>query len=214
MKRKLSFILNIIIFILTIIASIIMFTGFKFMHGVEPVLESSKIGMFRFFTVDSNLFMGITAIVFAIYERKNKDIPKWLYILKLMATSGVFLTFVTVFAYLGPISKDGIISMIQNSNLLFHLLIPLLSMITFILFENSRKLVLKDSLYSIVPTALYGLFYTINILIHMEDGKVDFKYDWYWFVQNGVWTAFIVVPIILLISYLIGFILWKLNHRK
>lgn len=32
-----------------VIASIIMFTGIKFMYGAEPVLESTTLGMFRFF---------------------------------------------------------------------------------------------------------------------------------------------------------------------
>ena len=51
---KISLAINICIFIFTILASIIMFTGFKFMHGTDIVLESTKLGMFRFFTVDSN----------------------------------------------------------------------------------------------------------------------------------------------------------------
>ena len=37
-----SLILNLIVFILSVMASIMMFTGFKFMHGYEPVLETRK----------------------------------------------------------------------------------------------------------------------------------------------------------------------------
>ena len=57
-KVKISFIINIIIVICTIIASIMMFTGFRFMSGDEIVLEASRLGMFKFFTVDSNLFIA------------------------------------------------------------------------------------------------------------------------------------------------------------
>ena len=63
---KISLAINIIIVVFTIAASIIMFTGFKFMHGYETVLESTKIGMLRFFTVDSNIFMGIVALMLGI----------------------------------------------------------------------------------------------------------------------------------------------------
>ena len=63
-----SLFINIIIFLLVVIASIIMFTGFRFMFGHEIALESTKLGMFRFFTVDSNIFMGIIAFVFSINE--------------------------------------------------------------------------------------------------------------------------------------------------
>ena len=214
-KLKISIILNSIIVLFTIIASIMMFTGFKFSNGQEPILETTKLGMFKFFTVDSNLLMGIVSLIFVIYEikviKKNKDIPRNVYILKLMSTTAVALTFVVVFLYLGPISEGGILSMIRNSNLFFHFLIPIFSIITFIVFEKTDKLKYRYSFWGLVPTLVYGIFYTTNILIHMENHKVAPTYDWYWFVQNGVWTAVIVLPIIILMTYVISFIIWKFN---
>ena len=223
MKRnkslKISLVLNIIIFLMVIAASIIMFTGFRFMKGSEPVLETTKLGMFRFFTVDSNIFMGLIALLFALHEvkvlkKKEKDIPRTYYILKLMATTGVGLTFLVVFAYLGPISKGGLPVLLRNSNLFFHLLIPVLSMFTFILFERNDKLSFKYSFYGLIPMLLYAVYYIINILFHMRNGYVSPKYDWYWFVQEGVWTAFIVFPIIVLITYTISVVLWRINRKK
>ena len=189
------------------------------MNGYEPVLESAKIGMLRFFTVESNIFMGIVALIFAINEikllkGKIKDISTKIYILKLMSTTAVGLTFFVVFAYLGPISKGGIPSMLMNSNLFFHLVIPVLSMINFIFFEKTDKLKLRYVISGIIPTFLYEIYYLGNVLIHMEEGKVSPTYDWYWFVQNGVWTAVIVAPMILVISYIISLILWKFNKMK
>ena len=214
MKNKTSLILNIIITILTIFASFIMFTGIKITHGAEPILETTRLGMFKFFTVDSNMLMGFMALIFVILQLRNKEITKNMYRLKLMATTAVTLTFIIVFAYLGPISPEGIKSMLQNSNLFFHLIIPVLSIITFIVFERTDKLKLKDTLYGILPTGIYGILYTSNILLHVENGKVSPIYDWYWFVQNGVITALIVAPIIIIMTYIISLILWKLNKRR
>ena len=218
-NKKISIILNIIIFISTILASIIMFTGFKFMFAYDIVLESSRLGMLKFFTVESNIFMGIVAIIFAIKEiesskNKIKEIPLKYYILKLMSTSSVSLTFFVVFAYLGPISKDGIPSMLMNSNLFFHLIIPVLSIITFIFFEKTDKIKYKHIIYGIIPTFLYEIYYLINVLSHIENGKVSPLYDWYWFIQNGIWTALIVAPLMLIISYIITIILWKINKKS
>ena len=213
MKKK-SLILNIIIVLLTIFASILMFTGIKITHAAEPILETTKLGMFKFFTVDSNIFMGLTSLLFIIKEIKSEEITKTMFRLKLMSTTAVSLTFVIVFTYLGPISKDGIISLLQNSNLFFHLVIPVLSIITLILFERTNKLKFKDTLYGIIPTIIYATFYLINIIIHIENGKVSPVYDWYWFVQNGLKTAIIVAPMIILISYIISLILWKLNRKE
>ena len=71
---KISLVINLIIVLFTIIASIIMFTGIKIMEG-EPILETTKLGMFKFFTVDSNLLVIIqyssdahTTLVSSIYD--------------------------------------------------------------------------------------------------------------------------------------------------
>ena len=216
---KISLLLNSVIVLLTILASIIMFTGFKFMRETEPVLELTRLGMLKFFTVESNLFMGVVALLFVIEERniqkkKTKEIRASMYITKLVSTTAVGLTFFVVFAYLGPISKDGILSLLKNSNLFFHLMIPGLSMITFICFEKTDKISFRHTALTILPTILYGFYYLINVLIHMENGKVSPIYDWYWFVQYGVWTSIIVIPTILFITYIIGIILWGLNRKK
>ena len=55
---KESIIINILTFILTLAGCIIMFTGFKFMYGTGPALETTKFGVFKFFTVDSNVFIS------------------------------------------------------------------------------------------------------------------------------------------------------------
>ena len=218
-KLKISLAINFIVFVLVVISSIIMFTGFKFMHGTEIILESTKLGMLRFFTVESNIFVGIISLIFAINEinvmkGKKKEISKRNYILKLMATTAVGLTFFVVFAYLGPIATTGISSLLMNSNLFFHLIIPVLSILNFVLFEKTDKINFKCTFYGIVPTAIYGYYYLFNVLIHMENGIVSPIYDWYWFVQYGVWTAIIVVPIIFLITYIISCVLWRVNKIK
>ena len=220
-KRNLaiSIILNFLIVIMTIAATIMMFTGFRFMHGYEIILETTKLGMLKFYTVQSNILMGVTSFLFLIKEikmikNKSYEIPTFLYVLKLISTTSVTLTFFIVFTYLGPISKDGIPSMLMNSNLFFHLLIPLTSIICFIFFEKTNKLVFKSTMYGLSLTLIYAIYYLVNALIHVENGKVSPIYDWYWFVQNGVWTAIIVVPVIFIITYIISLLLWKTNKTK
>ena len=215
---KISLVINLIIVLFTIIASIIMFTGIKIMEG-EPILETTKLGMFKFFTVDSNLLMGIVSLIFVIKEKallegKIDEIPVSLYIMKLVSTVGVALTFLVVFCYLGPIASGGLISLLKNGNLFFHLLIPLLSIINFIFFERTDKLKFKYSFIGILTALVYAIFYLINVLIHIENGKVSPMYDWYWFVQGGLWQAIIVLPLMLVITYIISLLLWKFNRKR
>ena len=216
---KISLCLNTLITLMTLFATITMFIGFRYMHSYDIVLDVKGLGVLKFFTVQSNIFMGLIAFIFSIKEievirGKNKDISLIYYILKLIGTVSVGLTFFIVFTYLGPISKDGIPSMLMNSNLFFHLLIPVISILNFTLFEKTNKLRFKHTFYGTILTLIYGMYYLINILIHTENGKVSTIYDWYWFVQNGVWTALFVIPLIFLITYLISLVLWRLNKLK
>ena len=216
-KIKISLVLNIIIVVFTIIACIIMFTGFKFMEG-DLILETTKIGMFKFFTVDSNIFMGLVAFIFSIQEikllkGKISEISLKTYILKLMGTVSVALTFFTVFCYLGQIVEGGVFRLLKNSNLFLHLIIPVLSIVNFCIFEKTDRLKFKFTFLGILPTILYAIFYLTNILIHLENGRVSTKYDWYWFMQGGIWQMFIVPPFMLLVTYIISVGLWRINKK-
>ena len=218
-RIKISYILNIIIVFLVVLASIIMFAGINYMHAEDPVYEANKFFMMKYFTVDSNMLMGIASLVFLIEERKllkdsRKSINPSFYIFKLVATVSVSLTFLTVFLYLGPGSSGGIASMLTNSNLFFHLIIPVLSIISFVYFERTNKIDKKYIKYGLIPTLIYAIFYISNVLIHVENFEVSTKYDWYWFVQNGLWTALIVVPLMILFTYLISYTLYLLNHKR
>ena len=216
-KIKLALIFNIIIVIMTVFASIAMFCGFKFMSGYDLVLESNKLGMFRFFTVQSNLFMGIVSLIFAIKEYKylkdDKEISISSYVLKMVATVSVALTFIVVFTYLGPVVKGGLAALLMNSNLFFHLFIPVFSIITFVFLENDKKINFKYTIYGFVPTFLYEIYYLTNILVHMENNSVSPEYDWYYFVRNGVSSALIIAPIMLVVTYIITVVIWFANKK-
>ncbi len=222
MKKKniiISIIFNSLIILCFIFASIIVFTGFEFMHGQGIELEPTMKNMLKFFTVDSNIFMFVVAIIFLVYDvlllkKKIKKIPKKIYILKLMSTSGVSLTLTVVILYLQWIVKGGLWTLLMNSNLFLHLIIPVLSIITFVFFEKSKELKFKDTFYGLVPMGLYGLFYITNVLVHTHHWEVSPKYDFYYFVYNGVWKLFIVLPIILALNYLISYLLYRFNRVK
>ena len=67
-KMKVSFIINIILSILTVNAILMCITGFKFMHGSEPYPELIAVPIYSYYTVQSNVFMGIVSFVFANRE--------------------------------------------------------------------------------------------------------------------------------------------------
>ena len=217
-KIIISVIINICIAITTLIMIILGYAGIKFTSGCESY-EATGMPIFKFFTVQSNMLMGIVALIFAIKEiqllkGKITQIPIQHYIAKMAATTAVGLTFLVVFAYLGPVSKGGLLALLQNSNLFLHLIIPVVSILTFILFERTSIIKRKHTIYGLVSTVLYAIYYVINLSFHIENGKVSPVYDWYKFVQNGIWTVIIVLPMMLLVTYIITLIIWKINNIK
>ena len=62
-KQKISFILNCLIFVFTVFATISMMIGFDFMSGTR-VLSSTSFKAFKYFTVDSNVIAGCVSFFF------------------------------------------------------------------------------------------------------------------------------------------------------
>ena len=217
-KIKISYILNIIISILVLLSLLIMLTGFKFM-GNDLVLTATKIEAFKFFTVDSNILIGIISLIMGIYEYKvirgkKENMPDYIYTLKLIGTISVMLTFLVTTLYLAPSIKNGYYVLYKNANLFFHLVIPLLSLISFIFFEKNNKIKFKYTFLSLLPIIIYGIFYTINILLHIDNGSISTKYDFYLFAQGGINTIVFVFLGILISSYLVTLLIWYLNKKN
>lgn len=217
-NAKISLIFNVIIAVFVIFATISMYTGFEFM-GHATMLVEDGINMLQFYTVQSNLLMGIMAVVYAVYDvllLKNRisKIPAIVSLLKLMFTVGVSVTLLTVVLYLTPITGGNAAALYMNSNLFFHTLVPILAIITFLCFEKTKSIRFRYVSLCLIPTILYGVYYAINAFVHMVDGKVPYKYDWYLFAQGGVWMTIGVFAMMLTFAYLISVTLWKLNRIK
>lgn len=218
-KIKLSLILNIIIFILVLIGLVFMITGFRFM-GEDKLLVAKNIEAFKFFTVDSNLLMGLAALIYVIYQlliekKKIKEMPKIVSIIKFVATVSVSLTFAIVLFYLAPFSDYEFFDFYTNSNLFFHLFVPVLSIITFACFEKKYEINNKAILWGFVPILIYSTYYMIGAYSHVADGKVTEGYDWYGFLKNGAsFTSALVVFVIMIVTtYLIIFTLKTANSK-
>ena len=216
-KIKISLILNIINIIFILFATIAMITNFRFMTN-EGVLEIPGVNALQFFTVDSNLLLGISSIIMVVYEvlllnGKITSIPKYVYLFKFISTVATTLTMMTVVVLLGPIAPTGYFSLFINSNFFFHLVSPLLGVISYVFFENHNLMNKKEILYGLLPTFLYGIYYTTNVLIHMENGKVPPANDWYGFAQGGVVSIIIYVVLMFGTSLLFSFLLYFGNKK-
>lgn len=210
MKKAIAF--NIAIFVLVIVAVIWMMTDNS---GLS--LTARKIQALRYFTVDSNILMGISAAFMAVAQiqvvkGKRKNIPTALYVFKLASTVGVAVTMLVTVFYLGFVIPTGFFSLFYHSNFIMHLAVPVLSIVVFVLYEKTTSIALKHNLFSYIPLVLYGIYYAIATFSHMKNGVIEKGYDWYQFFQLGTQSVLLVYPFFAGFTFLLSYALWKLNR--
>ena len=222
MKRTISLILNGLIFMLVSFATISMIFGFNFMSRSEEVraFTAANLSAFKYYTVDSNVLGGLLALVYVCFEialakGKITRLPKLLHLLRLASATGLTLTMLVTAIFLIPQFGDYWYILYIDNNFFFHLIVPLLSIITFIFFEpDTKDISLKDSLFGIITMATYAVFYTINIIAHLGNGHPLKDYDWYGFLGDKLTNAIIAIPAMLLITWGISLSLWILNRKR
>ena len=177
-------ILNIVIVIFTVIGIILMLTS----KAEEGALQSSGLENFKFYTVLTNVFCGIVALIYLVSIFAKKGIEK-MAALKLAAVCGVAITFAVVAFMFGPLY--GFLQFYKRGTLYFHLLLPVTAMVEFILVRR-KKIPFSYTVIAAVPTLLYAIGYLLNILINGIGGAWPDTNDFYGFLSWG-WPVGIVI---------------------
>ncbi len=165
-------IINITIIILVTAGLILMFTN----KDTGTGLMSRGFGNLKYYTVLSNLFAGIAALVSLFTDNKLSKV------MKLMSASATGVTFAVIAFFLGPLY--GHVNLYRNANFLFHLVVPLIAMYDYVTLKDAAA-GLRSAALSAVPTVLYGAGYVLNILINGIGGEYPDTNDFYLFLHWG-----------------------------
>lgn len=161
-KKVLSIVFNSLIVVLEIVGVLVTFSMNK------------RIG-FEFYTEDSNILMLITSLLFLIFTLKNKKIPSQLKMLKYISTICLTVTFLVVVFLLAPMYNFSYRYLLFHGGLLYqHFLCPLLSIITFIFFDNLESYSRKDNFKGLSFTIVYAVVLIILNLLGIVDGPYPF----------------------------------------
>lgn len=180
------------------------------------------IGLFRFYTKDSNILLFIASIITFIYlllevVYKKKIMPKWTKVLKYVSVCTVTLTFVTVVLVLSPMYDDGNalwMMLFDGTMLYYHTICPMLAIVSFLFFEENYCMNIKSTLYGVIPTFAYAaVVFPLNILKIMV-GPYPFL-----FVYEQPWYMSIIWSIVMLggsylLAYLLYFFKKTLNKKE
>lgn len=193
-----SLIINILIAIFTFGSIIYCFIAPK-INGVEV----SPWFFFIFYTIDSNLLVGISSVVLIpfnifIYRETRENIPLWALIFKFISTVSVSVTFLTVVLFLGPISGNFLM-LFEGSQIFLHAITPITAFISLVLFDDlSTFISFKYALFGISTVIIYGIIYFFNVVIF------EVWQDFYHFYNNSIIQLIISVFLMIIGVFLIS----------
>ncbi len=171
--------------------------------------------VFEFYTENSN-YLGLVvsliycvAAVVALYN--NKKVARVIYVLRFISTLCLTITLVVVVTLLAPLMPNKFNElMLRDVGLYYHLICPLLSLISFLFFEREVKLYKKDFYLALIPTIVYGVIVILLNLFKVITGPYPFLYlyEFKWYQTTLCLLA------ILLCAILLDFALFYLKNKK
>lgn len=174
------------------------------------VLVSSGVEVLKFFTTLSNLLEAVAALIWVIFALVKKGkVSGFLEGLKYVAAVQVFVTFLTIVAFLAPIY--GFAETCSGNNFWLHIVIPLAAILEQI-FLAEKKMGFKENLIVVLPPLVYGIAYVINIIVNGK-GEYPDTNDWYGFLNWGIPIGIAIFIGICIMAFLLGLLfrgLWKL----
>ena len=203
MRKKIVVILNVILIVLMSIGLFMMFSKHA-QRNPEAFIERG-FRNFRYFTVLSNVYSGLVAVVYIILLicRRKAESGTLMSILKLTSSAAVGVTFTVVLVFLRPLYGYG--RMYKNANLIFHMIMPLVAMTEFVVFpafesgkENAFSL--KKCLYAGIPVVLYGTVYLINNILNGSGEASSNNTDFYGFLRWGYPVGILIFIVIVFIA--------------
>ena len=204
-KDKIRLICNLVLAVTVFVVWILSFFFWR-----DGTLGGSGWSDLKYFTVESNLLVGIVAILWIVFRviRGRGAVPTWLTYLKYLSAAAVFVTFSVVVLFLGPMYGYG--RMYYGSNLFFHLLIPLAAIAEFVFFEEG-SIDFRASFLAMIPPVLYGIGYLTNCLINGVGSWETVRNDWYSFLEWGYGVGALIFVVICLVAWGLGLAIRALN---
>ena len=177
--------------------AIVFFTVLAMIALVRRTPREKLPENFRYFTVLSNLFCALTALILLVCELCGA-MPPWAAALKYMGTVAVTVTLVTVFVYLLPVTRSlrGLLD--AWPELVMHLITPVLAIFSFLGFEQEGLSAWIIPL-GLVPVLLYGLLYFNRVVVARAwEDMYGFNKGGKWKLSFALMTAGTVIIAVLL----------------
>ena len=185
-------------------------------EAAQPGSEDmTGINYLKAFTVDSNILMGITSLIVAIFNFKNllqnrDEMPEWVVVAQFISASAVAVTMMTTILFLAPtgVAYGHSYFWLFTGTLFFlHFFNPSLVLVDVMFLLKKHRITLPYCFLAVIPVIIYSCFYIPFVLTGTWK-------DFYGFTFGGHMA---VVPASILtmygVAFLFGFLI-SLVHNK
>ncbi len=171
MKQKSKYLLEAVLNLLIFISSL---------SGCIIIFLKQGFTMLMFYTVDSNILALLASLLVGIYALKayksGVKIPESIKMLKYISVCCLTVTFIVVVLVLAPMNGiKGYQMMLFSGDMLFHHLIsPVLSILTFLMFDRVSYSNSKSASFALIPTIIYAVILITLNLLRIVEGPYPF----------------------------------------
>ena len=216
-KRNLSIFLNFMIFALSFsgfLISCLNAKGEGYYHWITRLL---------YFTQQSNLWIGIASLIFAIMLIKKDTQYAYLKtasVFKYVFTVSITLTGIIFCSFLAPFAGYNVWTF---ASVLTHVVVPVLSVVDFFTNREITEIDKKHTWLTLIPPFLYFIFTSVLCILKIDFGKGEpypyFFMDYYsevgLFGFVGEWPpkigSFYWMVFIFALVYLLGAVYYKIK---
>lgn len=165
---------------------------------------------FLYYSDNAGMFALSSSIIYIIVILTKKE-PNFLSLaLRYVSTACLLLTLVGTFYVATTTGENYLDSFIKGSHLFNNLLCPIVSFVSFTLFEGDRRLNKKKTIwYALIPTVIYGIIMLVCNVTNTFTGPYSFMM----INDNPVYVTVIVVIVTIVLNYVIGRFLLMSNQK-
>ena len=165
---------------------------------------------FLYYSDNAGMFALSSSIIYVIIVLAKKE-PNFLCLaLRYVSTACLVLTFIATFYVATTTGENYLDSFIKGSHLFNNLLCPIVSVISFTLFEGDRRLNKKKTIwYALIPTVIYGIIMLVCNVSNTFTGPYSFMM----INDNPVYVTVVVFIVTIILNYVIGRFLLLSNQK-
>ncbi len=165
---------------------------------------------FLYYSDNAGMFALSSSIIYVIIVLAKKE-PNFLCLaLRYVSTACLVLTLVGTFYVATTTGENYLDSFIKGSHLFNNLLCPIVSFVSFTMFEGDRRLNKKKTIwYALIPTVIYGIIMLVCNVTNTFTGPYSFMM----INDNPVYVTMIVVIVTIVLNYVIGRFLLLSNQK-